>query len=368
VKRILLLIKGLGRGGAEQLLASSAPYFDREHFQYEIAYLLPCKDALVGELAEAGLPAHCLRGDRSARWTARLISLVRDRRFDLLHAHSPVPAIAARLGFPRRTIPPIVYTEHNVWERYHRATFWANALTFWRNDHVITVSERVRTSIRYPAPLQRLPMPPIETCYQGIDLSAERAAGDVDGVRAEFGIPAGAPVVGTVANFKPGKGHMYLIDAAIQVRDALPDVRFLLVGQGPLETDVRRRATELDIESSFVFAGFRDDAQRIMRAFDVVAVPALHDGLSIALLEAMSLGKPAVLTRSGGNPEVVQDGKQGFVVPPADPKALAEGILALLRDEDVRARLGREASRRARDFDIRSAVRRNEHIYRELLH
>jgi len=367
VKRVLLLIKGLGRGGAEQLLATSARHFDHENFRYEVAYLLPRKDALVGELEEGGVPTHCLRGARGPEWVTRLIALVRERGFDLLHVHAPIPAIGARLAFRRRSSLPIVYTEHNVWERYHRGTYWANAITFWRNDHVIAVSERVRTSIRYPTPLRGLRMPTVETCYQGIDLSAEPMSGAVDGVRAELGIPPGAPVVGSVANFKPGKGHAYLVEAAVYVREAVPEVRFVLVGQGPLEGGVRRKANELDVESNLVFAGFRDDAKRIMRAFDVFAVPSVHDGLSIALLEAMSLGKPPVLTRSGGNPEVVHHGRQGLVVPPADPRALADGIITLLRDDELRARQGREASRRAMDFDIRPAVRRTEQIYEGLL-
>src|SRR5207247_2752707 len=143
---------------------------------------------------EAGLRAHCLHGDRSPGWIVRLILLVRRGRFDLLHAHSPVAAIGARLAFPRRTGLPIVYTEHNVWERYDRRTYWANALTFWRNDHVIAVSEHVRTSMRYPSPLRLLPMPPVETCYQGIDLSTAATIGSFDGVREELGIPSDAPV------------------------------------------------------------------------------------------------------------------------------------------------------------------------------
>ena len=104
-----------------------------------------------------------------------------------------------------------------------------------------------------------------------------------------------------------------------------------------------------------------------MTAFDVLAVPSVYDGLSIALLEAMDLGVPPVLTRVGGNPEAVADGEHGLVVPPADPAALSGGIVALLRDADLRARLGRAARLRAADFDIRASVRRTEEVYEELL-
>jgi len=367
VNRVLLLIKGLGRGGAEQLLASAARYLDRDRFTYEVAYLLPWKDALVGELESAGLPAHCLQGGQGAGWVARLRSLVRERGFQLVHAHSPVPAVGARLGLPRRADVRIVYTEHNLWERYHRATYWANALTFSRNDYVFAVSHQVHASIRYPPPLRSLRMPPIETRYYGIDPAPARPWETADGVLEELGIPRGTPVVGTVANFKPGKGHGYLLPAAERVREVFPDVRFVIVGQGPLEPAVRRKTRELGLESTFVFAGYREDASTVMAAFDVLAVPSIHDGLSIALLEAMSLGRPAVVTRAGGNPEVVRDGEHGVVVPPADPDALAEGIITLLRDGGLRARLGEAAKRRTADFDIRAAVRRTEEIYQGLL-
>jgi glycosyltransferase involved in cell wall biosynthesis len=99
----------------------------------------------------------------------------------------------------------------------------------------------------------------------------------------------------------------------------------------------------------------------------VLAVPSVYDGLSIALLEAMSLGVPAVLTRVGGNPEAVSDGEHGLVVPPADPAALAGGIVAMLRDDGLRSRLGEAAKLRAADFDIRAAVGRTEEVYEELL-
>jgi glycosyltransferase involved in cell wall biosynthesis len=366
-KRVLLLIKGLGRGGAEQLLVSAAPYLDHSRFEYEVAYLLPWKDALVGELQQAGLRVHCLEGARGASWISRLRSMVRKGGFHLVHVHSPYAAIGARLGLPRRGGPRLVYTEHNVWDRYHPATYWANLLTFHRNDHVLTVSEHVRESIRYPKFLRPLRMPPMETRYYGIDRASVARWGTPDGVREELEIPKGAPVVGTVANFKVGKGHMQLLEAAARVRSAVGEVRFVLVGQGILEPEVRSRAAELGLDGTVVFTGYREDATRIMGTFDVLAIPSQYDGLSIALLEAMILGKPAVLTRAGGNPEVVEDGKEGLVVPTADSAALADGIVALLRDPVLRKRMGESARRRAEDFDIRAAVWRSEELYEELL-
>lgn len=365
MKRILLLIKGLGRGGAEQLLVSEVPYLDRSGLMYEIAYLLPRKDALVGELERAGLPVRCLQGTRGVGWVWRLRDLVEEREFDLVHCHSPVAAIGARLALKPRIRH--VYTEHGDWEHYHPLTYWGNALTFPRNHHVFTVSNKVGASIRYPRPLRFMPMPPLETLYHGLDPGAVARWPSSDGVREELGIPAGAPVVGTVANFRGLKGHQHLMEAARLIRREIPEVRFVLVGQGPLEREIRERARLLGLDGTVVFVGYREDVPRITGIFDVFALPSLFEGLSIALIEAMALGKAAVVTNVGGVPEVVQHMRQGLIVPPGNPPALAKAILTILQDRPLRERLGRAAKRRAADFDIRTAVRRMEEVYRELL-
>jgi glycosyltransferase involved in cell wall biosynthesis len=361
---VLILIKGLGRGGAEQLLASGIPYLDRERYRYRFAYLLPWKDSLVAEVRAAGLPVDCLDGAKGAGWVARLRSLLRREDIRLVHAHSPVAAAAARLVAGRRV--RVVYTEHNVWSRYHRATRAANLLTFPRNDHVFAVSDMVRASVRYPGPLRALPMPPVETLHHGLDPAA--AGGfEADGVRAELGIPNDAPLIGSIANFKAAKDHATLLRAAARVREAVPEVRLLLVGQGPLEAETRRLAGELGLADAVVFAGFRTDARRLAAAFDVFTLSSTYEGLPIALIEAMALGRPAVVTRVGGTPEVVTDGADGLLVPPRDPAALASALLRVLADPGLRAAMGAAARTRAMEFDIRKAVRRMEQVYAELL-
>jgi glycosyltransferase involved in cell wall biosynthesis len=374
---VLIVIKGLGRGGAEQLLLSGVPYLDTASYRYQFAYLLPWKDSLVPELTGAGFPVHCLEGARGAGWAGRLRNLVRAEGIGLVHAHSPVAAAGVRAVAGRRT--RVVYTEHNLWGRYHPATWAANLVTFPRNDHVFAVSETVRQSIRYPGPLRRLPMPPVETLHHGLDPAAlpaplHRGAGHEppgppgrDGIRAELGIPEDAPVVGHVANFKAAKDHATLLRAAALLRRELPSVRFVLVGQGPLEAETRRLAGQLGLGQTVVFAGFRTDATRLMAGFDAFALSSTYEGLPIALIEAMAVGCPAVVTRVGGTPEVVADGVNGYLVPPRDPAALAAGLARLLGDRALRDGLGAAAAARAQDFDIRKAVRRMEQVYARLL-
>jgi glycosyltransferase involved in cell wall biosynthesis len=364
MNRVLLLIKGLGRGGAEQLLLSAAPHLDRSRFLYEVAYLLPDHTALVAPLERAGLRVECLHGGRGAGWVARLRRLAYERRIDLVHAHSPYPAVGARSALPRRIHH--VYTEHNVWPSYHRATYWGNALTFAQNHHVFAVAESVRASLRYPRPLSLLPMPPAEVLYHGSDLERVGAVRS-DTLRQELGIPAEAPVVGTVANFRAEKGHRHLLEAAGRVRRAVPDVRFVLIGVGPLRGELERGAHDLGLDGTVVFAGHRSDAAAVADAFDVFALPSVYEGLSIALLEAMARGTACVVTDAGGLPEVIRNGREGLVVPAGDPTSLARGILAVLGDGALRDRLGKAGRCRAAAFDIRTTVRRTEEVYERVL-
>jgi glycosyltransferase involved in cell wall biosynthesis len=367
MNRILILIKGLGRGGAEQLLVNAAPYLDTERFHYEFAYLLPWKNALVEDLERAGFSVRCLDGARGAGWVGRLRRLVSENEIDIIHAHLPYTAIGARLAFWRDRRIRIVYTEHNMWTRYKAVTAWANAVTFPRNNHVFAVSNEVRGSVEYPRPLSHRRRPPLETLYHGPDPAAVGRWVGADGVREELGIPDGVPIVGTVANLKTHKGHKYLLRAAVKVKEAHPDTRFVFVGLGPLEDELKRESSQLGLEQTVIFTGFRADAQRLMQAFDLFALPSLHEGLPIALVEAMSLGVPAVVTRAGGTPEVIRDGREGYLVAPRDPDLLAARIVELLSDQDLRLRMGAEGKLRAEAFDIRRSVERMEVLYNELL-
>lgn len=360
MRRVLLLVKSLEPGGAQRLLADSVRHADRASFDYEVAYLLARRDGLVPELKAAGVPVHVLHGERGTGWLLRLRKLAESRAIDLLHAHSPYVAVGARLALRRR---PLVYTEHNVWPAYYPLTRMVNWLTFSRNAHVFAVSDAVRQSIRRP-PLRTLP--PVETLYHGVAWPGANLPG-APPLWRELGLPHGAPVVASVASFRPEKGHAHLIDAAALVRRELPDVRFVLVGDGPTERDARRRVKRLGLETTVLFTGRRDDAAQLGGACDVFTLASLHEGLPLALLEAMAAGRPAVVTRAGGMPEVVRHGRDGLVVAPGQPAELAEALLALLGDRARRDRLGRAAADRVRDFDMARAVRRIEAVYSELL-
>ncbi|MFK0195519.1 glycosyltransferase [Kitasatospora sp. NPDC090308] len=355
--KVLWLAKGLGRGGAEQLLVNCVRHADRERYQIEVAYVLPHKDALVPALAAAGVPVHCLGGAPGRRWPLRLRRLLAERRYDLVHTHMPVPAVAARLLRPAGPRPRLVHTEHNLWERYRLPTRWANALTYRRNDAVIAVSHAVAAGVG-----RRRAGEWLSVVHHGPDLggapsgpAARRAA------RERLGLPPEALVVGTVGNLTAKKDQATLLAAFAMLRGREPDARLVLVGSGPLEAELRARAGD-----GVLFAGTRADVPELLPGWDVFCLSSRQEGLPVALMEAMASGLPSVVTGVGGVPEILDDGVEGRLVPPGDPAALA-AALGELTGPGARERMGAAARRRAESFDVAGAQRAVERVYARVL-
>lgn len=359
--RVLLVTKGLGRGGAERLLVGLARRLDRSRFDVEVAYQLPWKDALVDEFDALGVRTHCIGGGRAfdVRWLPTLRSLAAG--FDLVHTHAPVPAVGARLVTPRRI--PMVHTEHNTWDRYQRVTRLANRLTYGRNDAAIAVSQAVAASVRTARGDRP---PPVEVVTYGADLDAERRP-DREAARVTLGLDPAQRVVGTVGNLTPKKDHRTLVEAFAGVARDRADVRLVVVGTGPEQEQLLDLCRERGISDAVLFTGVRDDVADILAAFDVFVLSSLHEGLPIAMLEAMATGVPVVATRVGGIPEVISDGVDGLLVPPGDPTRLADAIVSVLDDPATRADLGSRGRRRAEHFDLADAVRKTEAIYARVL-
>jgi glycosyltransferase involved in cell wall biosynthesis len=364
--RVLLLIKGLGIGGAERLLEAAIPHLDRGRFDYQVAYLLPWKAALVPPFEAAGIPVHNL-GMRLAgdpRVLARLVGLLRRERIDLVHAHLPVAGIWARVAARLTGTSRVVYTEHNVPERYAPVTRELNRCTFRMNDVVIAVSEEVQRGIAGYANGR----PVIVTIQNAVDVDAIAATPvEPAAVRREFGFPDDAPLVTTVGNLTPKKGHVHLLAATSRLKASHPRARFLIVGGGPLAVELRAEAARLGLDGTLAFAGFRPDAVRLIAASDLFVLSSLFEGLPVTLLEAMALGRPSVVTHVGGIPEVT-DERSSIIVPPGDAGALTAAIGALLDSPDRRARMGAAAQEQARSrHGVPQMVRAIEQIYAGLL-
>ena len=367
--KVLTLIKGLGAGGAEKLLALSLPHLDRDRFEYEVGYLLPWKEALVPEFRRAGVPVFCLNLHKAydLRIIPRLARLLRERRVDVLHLHLPYAGIVGRVASRLSPVKAVVYTEHNLWERYHWLTAAVNRMTFKWNDTVISVSREVERSIR--THYRQNGNLKLCTIHNGVD--CEQLAGipqNPSGVRREFGIPLDHRLVVHVANFLPKKRHVDLLKAAQSMLRQDPFITFLLVGQGPLQEDIKAHARSLGIDSNVIFTGFRDDVPELLAASDSFVLSSLYEGLPVSLLESMAVGTPVVATRVGGIPEVITDAVEGFLVEPLHPEQLSEKLLALLHSSGLQHRFSANAKERVRkQFDVRRMVESTEALYAQML-
>jgi len=173
-------------------------------------------------------------------------------------------------------------------------------------------------------------------------------------------------VVGTVGGITAKKGHVHLVRAARKVVDADPSMRFVVVGLGADEAPVRKEIASLRLEREVLLLGYREDATRLLAAFDVFCLPSLHEGLPLSLLEALAVGVPAVATSVGGVPTILEGGG-GELVPPADPDALAAALLRVLGDAGLRDRLGEQGPAIAARFSLDRTVRAIEALYDEVL-
>jgi glycosyltransferase involved in cell wall biosynthesis len=363
--RVLWLIKGLGAGGAERLVVQSAQRRDRSVVDPRVAYLLRHKSALLPELEKADIAPSCLgaRASWDPRWIVGLRRLCRAERFDVVHSHSPITTIGARIALrslPGRDRPRLITTEHNVWDSHARATRRADAATARGDEIHLAVSEAVRASM--PVRLRST----TRVIQYGVDVDAVRAAAPSrEAGRRALGVGPDEVLIGTVANLRTTKGYPDLLVAAAKVLANGSDMRFVALGQGPMEQELREQADRLGLGERFRFLGYRPDAVDVMAAFDIFCLPSRHEGLPVALMEALVLGIPVVATDVGGTGEIVTDGREAVLVPPGDPERLAAALIALVGDPERRRQMATAGRSRGDDLDVGRAIREVEAVYRE---
>jgi glycosyltransferase involved in cell wall biosynthesis len=179
-----------------------------------------------------------------------------------------------------------------------------------------------------------------------------------------LGVPQEAAVVICVARLAPEKNIGTLLEAAARLTPSLPRLHLLLVGKGPWKPTLEHQARMLGITDRLSFAGMRTDIPDLLGTSDLFCLPSRTEGLGIAVIEAMAMGLPAVVSRVGGLPEVVEDGVTGALVPPGDHGALAEAIAAILGDARRATQMGAAGRDRASlCFDSRAMVKATQDVY-----
>jgi L-malate glycosyltransferase len=280
--------------------------------------------------------------DLTAAW--RLSRVVKQLVPEVIHAHDPhaVAMTSTALSIASPQPRPLLVATRRVMFRLAD-----NSFSRWKYSEVDCFIASC-AAVRDRLITDGIPRSRITIVHEGVDV--ERLARlPAASVHAEFYLPTGAPVVFNVAALAPHKGQHHLIDAAALVVRDVPDARFVIVGDGELREALEKHVKDKHLERHVFLAGFRVDALELTQACDVFAIASLNEGLCIALIDAMAMGKPAVTTTAGGIPEVMVDGETGYLVPPRDHKAMAERLVFLLKHPAERQRMGAAARARVRD-------------------
>lgn len=360
--RVLLVGRGLGLGGMEQLLLAQVRGGNTERFSYSVAYANPDKDALVADFESLDIPVHCL-SSRRLPWPVSVRSLLAREHFDIVHVHSPLVASVVRLAATTmRDRPLLVYTEHNSWDPYGIPTRWANRLTYRFDDSQFAVSRAAWESV--PEGLRSK----LEVLSHGIDVaSVSRNREHRQRSRRELGIGPDEVVVGTVANFRPEKNYEGLLRVAERVVAVDPSVRFVSIGQGPLQSEIERLHAGTDLGDRFLILGAQPEAPRLMAAFDAFVLASHVEGLPVAFMEARALGLPVVVTAVGGLPDHVRDGTDGLLVAPGSDDELVAALERLTGSAELRHRLASGSAASASEVDASHAITVVEQAYSDLL-
>ncbi len=300
--------------------------------------------------------------DLSAAW--RLSRVVKRLAPDVIHAHDPhgvaMASLALSLGASstkRDGRAPALVASRRV--DFHLK---GNSFSRWKYRQVdcfIAASEAIRTMLVADG----VDADRTVTVHEGIDIEHVAAAQPVN-VHEAFWLPHHAPVVGNVAALVPHKGQRHLVEAAHLVVREVPDARFIILGEGELREPLERQVREYKLEKHVLLPGFRTDVLGCIKGFDLFAMSSVTEGLGTSLLDAMACSRAIVATRTGGIPEIVEDGVNGVLVPPRDHAAMAKAIVGLLRNAEERGRMGEAGLARVQArFTVERMVAETASVY-----
>lgn len=366
---ICQVLHSLTVGGAEVLAFRIARELsDRYRFVFAcLDDLGPLGEQLRGEGfavevldRQPGVNLGCMR--RMARfWRREGVALV--------HAHQYTPFFYAAAARGLRSWPPVLFTEHGRWfpDYPRRKRILFNRVMLGRPDRVVAVGNSVREAlIRNEGITARR----IQVIYNGVDGAAFNGQPiDRDAVRREIGVAADDFVVIQVARLDQLKDHLTAIRTIQRASRRVPNIRLVLVGEGPELDLIRDEIRVRGVERHVRLLGLRHDIARLLRASDLFLLTSISEGIPVTIIEAMASGLAVVSTAVGGVPEVVLPEETGLLAPAGDDAALAEAVVRLTGDLDLCRAMGERGRVRAKDvFSQQGMQAAYQAMYREMLH
>lgn len=348
-QQALYLIKGLaGQGHIAHLICQPGSAFYHQATQEHIT-TFPIR----------------MRGEFDVIAAIKIAKRIRKGGYDLIHSHTShahSQVFGASLFI--RNSPIKIVTRRVDFSIFRHNFFGLNLLKYKQGvDHIIAISHKVRDILTKDG----VPSDDISVAHSGVDLGRFQ---DLNGdyLRREFSISPGSPILGNVAFLVGHKGQEYLIKAISYITSKYPDVHLFIVGTGHLEKKLKSLVQTLELSRNITFTGFRKDVGAFLHLFDILLVSSVEEGLNTTILDALALEVPVVATNTGGIPEVIRNGETGILVPPADPKALASGIIRMLSNPAQAKEMARRGRRKVMEqFSSKAMVEKNIAVYKKMI-
>lgn len=372
--RVAYLADKLDLSGTPLQIIELALHLDRQKFQPHCVVLSHVEARVGQRLQESKISFDAIgRGNwvqvQAWRDLRKLHGIFTRLKPHIVHAYLATSNVLGALVGAVARVPIIISSHRDLGgfdgKRITRVNQWTDR---WLSDRVTVNSGAVREAVMKRSGLRAESM---TVLYNGIDLEKIDRANQRAAKRRELGLHPEDLVMAVVANFRPAKGHRYLIEAFNRLAPQFPNAKLLLCGycnDKLLFDDLRHLVVKAGAEKQVWFLGSRSDIPEIMHASDILVAPSLSEGFSNAILEAMAAGKPVVATRVGGNCEQVSDGVNGYLVPPADSAAIEKALEKLLWSPEQLRQMGCAAQMKVREqFSVEKMAEAHERFYFDLL-
>ncbi len=300
----------------------------------------------------------------------KLKTVIDTHDFDIIHCHTPVGGILTRLAArkARKNGAKVVYTAHGF--HFFKGASKLNWLLFYPVEKFCARFTDALITINYEDyTLAKAKMPAKSVYYVpgvGVDTGVFGTVSDTAVIqkRAELGLKSGEVMVLSVGELGSNKNHETVIRAIAKNKDS--NVRYFIAGRGKLSEHLVNVAKEFDVERQVTLLGYRSDVKELLSACDVFCFPSFREGLSLALMEAMSAGKPVVCSVIRGNTDLITDGEGGFLCDPNSPEQFAEALDKIVGNPELAHRMGAFNRDKVKRFDVESVTKAVWDIYEAL--
>lgn len=380
--RVLHIITRLIVGGAQEATILTAQMLDKSKWDVHIfsGPQTGSEGSLIDHARSLGIPLtldpYLVREINPVKdliVLVRLVRFIRQGGYSVVHTHSSKAGMIGRWAARLAGVKVIVHTVHGWAHHDYQRPFIrrmyitleklalpiTHALT---TDSILNIDKGIKDGIGTTANYVETPI----RCGIELDRFGHPQIPPFE-MRRQLGLPENGLVVGSVTRLSPQKAPLDLINAFGHVQRQFPDARFLVVGDGPLRPAVAERIQQLGLADRVILTGLRRDVPELMAACDIFALSSLWEGLPRVLPQAMATGLPIVCTRADGTAEAIAEGQNGFLVEPGQPEQLADRVVQLLHDAELRRQMGENGRLRAPEFGAEKMVADIEALYRRLL-